>query len=142
MSAENESDAAAAAEPSQPTVLVVDDYADVRHMLASALALHGYRVVEAANGWAAIDVAAREHPQAILMDLQMPMLDGFETTELLRGNDELRDVPIIALTAHTSLDNRAEAAEAGITAFLTKPIDPDDLCRVIGHCLAGQKTVH
>jgi two-component system cell cycle response regulator DivK len=118
------------------TVLVVEDFPDTRMMLRQALEMHGFRAVEAANGWEAVAVAMREHPRLILMDLHLPVLDGFETTCLLREHPETRDVPIIAVSAYDSIDDHADAKDAGITAYVTKPVDVGELLDLISRLLA------
>ncbi|HEX8281819.1 MAG TPA: response regulator [Pyrinomonadaceae bacterium] len=105
----------------QKTVLVVDDYDDMRDMTKRALEAFGYRVVEAANGAEAVRVAQTESPDLILMDLSMPNMDGFATIHRLRRLVGLRDVPIIALSAHTAREVREDALAAGCCEFITKP---------------------
>jgi CheY-like chemotaxis protein len=122
-------------ESASVTIMVVEDFADTRMMLRHALEMSGFRVVEAANGWDAVKVAMREHPRLILMDLHMPVLDGFETTCLLREHPEMCDVPIIAVSAFNSIDDHADAEEVGITAYITKPVDLDNLQNLISRFL-------
>jgi CheY-like chemotaxis protein len=124
-------------ETANVTILVVEDFADTRVMLRQALETYGFRVVEAANGWDAVKVAMSEHPRLILMDLHMPVLDGFETTCLLREHPEMCDVPIIAVSAFDSSDDHADAEDAGITAYLTKPVDLESLQDLICRLLTG-----
>ncbi len=84
---------------------------------------HGFIVLEAAEGRSAVDVALREHPDVILMDLTLPVMDGFEAAKLIRKSQELKDVPIIAVTAHQGTDFRSGAKDSGFDAYVTKPID-------------------
>lgn len=111
----------------RPTVLVVEDYDDTRVLLRHALEMKGCHVVEAVNGWEAVEVAMRERPRLILMDIDLPILDGTTATEILREHEELQDVPIVIMTAYDTADFRADAAEAGCTEYLTKPFDIDQL---------------
>lgn len=120
-----------------PTVMVVEDFEDSRHMLAQWLNTRGFRVVQAADGWEAVAVAVRERPHLILMDLNLPVLDGAEVTCLLREHEELHDVPVVAVTAHDTADARADAADVGCHAFITKPIDFDRLEQLINRLLHG-----
>jgi CheY-like chemotaxis protein len=106
-----------------PAVMVVDDYADTRHVVRWMLEQKGYRVIEAVNGREAIAVAARERPCVILMDLAMPLLDGFEAIRAVRENAELAGVRIIAVTAYDMGEARDKAALAGCDHYLSKPID-------------------
>lgn len=108
-----------------PIVLVVDDNEDTRYVMRLALEDRGYRVCEAENGEQAIDIACREKPNAILMDISMPVLNGLTATARIREHKELRDVPIVALTAHGEEEMRAGAQACGFTAYVTKPVDLD-----------------
>jgi len=115
-----------------PILLVVEDNEDTRYFMRLALEDRGYRVCEAENGEQAIAVAWREQPNAILMDISMPVLNGLTATARIREHYELRKVPIVALTAHQEEDLRASAQACGFTAYVTKPIDfdwLDDLIR-------------
>lgn len=81
------------------TILVVEDYPDTREMVRRFLEIRGYRVLEGTNGEEALAIALRERPDLILMDLKMPVLDGFTATRMLREIEDLGDVPVIAITA-------------------------------------------
>ena len=105
------------------TVLAVEDNEDTRHLMRLELERHGFIVLEAADGRSAIEVALHQHPDVILMDLSMPLMDGFAATKLLRKNGKLKNVPIIAVTAHQETDFRSGARESGFDAYVTKPID-------------------
>jgi CheY-like chemotaxis protein len=106
-----------------PTVLVVEDFDDLRFMMRLRLELSNYRVVEAVDGWEAVEVALRERPQIVLMDMRLPALDGFAATRRMREHPSLHDVPIVAVTAHGTAEYRNKATAAGCNEFLTKPID-------------------
>ena len=106
----------------QKTVLVVDDYDEIRFVTRQALESFGYRVVEASDGVEAVKVAQAESPDLILMDLSMPAMDGFAAIHQLRKLLGLRDVPIIAFSAHTAKEVREDALAAGCRDFITKPI--------------------
>ncbi|HZH89205.1 MAG TPA: response regulator [Pyrinomonadaceae bacterium] len=106
-----------------PAIMVVDDYADTRQVVRWMLEQKGYRVIEAADGREALAVAARERPGVILMDLAMPLLDGFETIRSIRESAELAGVRIIAVTAYDMGTARDKAALAGCDHYLSKPID-------------------
>ncbi len=107
----------------QQTVLVVEDHADVREMMRIALEQMGYRVVEAADGVEAIVVAKSERPGTILMDMSLPLMDGYETTRRLRQLPEFRFTLVIACSALNRWEWRAKAIAAGCNDFLTKPLD-------------------
>jgi len=115
-------------------VLVVEDNDDTRYMMRLALESLSYRVCEAENGERAIAVACRMQPDAILMDISMPVLNGLTATARIREHYELRNVPIVAVTAHNEVDLRSGAQACGFTAYVTKPIDfdcLDDLIKVL-----------
>ena len=104
-------------------LLLVDDFEDTRLFLRLALEEHGFIVFEAENGEKAVQNALREHPDVILMDLTMPLMDGFAATKLIRQNEKFKNVPIIAITAHQETDFRSDAKASGFDAYVTKPID-------------------
>lgn len=108
-----------------PIVLVVEDEEDTRYLMRLALEDLGYRVCEAEDGEQAIVVACREQPDVILMDISMPVLNGLTAAARIRRHDNLRTIPIVAVTAHQEEDLRAGAAASGFTAYVTKPIDFD-----------------
>jgi CheY-like chemotaxis protein len=110
-------------QPADLTILVVEDYEDTSLAMRLALEDRGYRILEAADGAQAVEVAARERPDIILMDLQLPVLDGLAATERIRADPELSGVIIVAVTAHQEADYRARALAAGCNAFVSKPID-------------------
>ena len=116
---------------SQPLVLVVEDFEDNRFMMRRLLEMSGYRVVEAVNGNQAVEAAASERPDIILMDLSLPMLDGLAATRRIRAQGGLRKVPIVAVSAHDSADFHAEALAAGCNEYVTKPIDFDQLVQLL-----------
>lgn len=114
-------------EDAAATVLLVEDTEDNRQMLRRLLEMSGYRVVEAINGKEAVEVASRERPKTILMDLSLPLIDGLAATRRIRSLPELNKVPIIAVSAHDTADFHSEALAAGCDAYITKPIDYPEL---------------
>lgn len=114
-----------------PLVLVVEDFEDNRFMMRRLLEMSGYRVVEAVNGNQAVEAAASERPDIILMDLSLPQLDGLAATRRIREQQGARRVPIVAVSAHDSADFHAEALAAGCNEYVTKPIDFDQLVNLI-----------
>ncbi|MGI8896958.1 MAG: response regulator [Pyrinomonadaceae bacterium] len=105
------------------TVLIVEDVEDARYFMRLELEQLGYLVIEAGDGAKAVEIALREHPDIILMDLTLPVMDGLAATALIRNNEQMSEVPIIAVTAHQQADLRAEAKASGFNAYVTKPID-------------------
>ncbi|HYG09823.1 MAG TPA: response regulator [Pyrinomonadaceae bacterium] len=115
------------------TILVAEDDEDNRFTLKILLEMRGYRVLTAANGHEAMDVAEREHPDLVLMDLRMPVLNGLATTRQLRQHSDvrLRQTPVLALSAYDPAQHRAVAIAAGCNDYVTKPIDYDRLEKLI-----------
>ncbi len=113
--------------PEDLTILVVEDYEDTSLAMRLALEDQGYRILEASDGEQAVEVAARERPDIILMDLQLPVLDGLAATRRIRTFPELKDTVVVAVTAHNEGDYRARALAAGCNAFVSKPLDFDFL---------------
>ena len=105
------------------TVMVVEDYDDTRLLLKRALEKRGYRVLEAINGQEAVNIAERERPDLILMDLDLPILDGIAATQQLRQKPELNRVPIVAVTAYPLSYTRVNAFARGCNEYMGKPID-------------------
>jgi CheY-like chemotaxis protein len=120
----------------RPTVLVVEDFEDNRFMMRRLLEMSGYRVVEAVNGNQAVESAASERPDIILMDLSLPQLDGLAATRRIRAQEGSRKVPIVAVSAHDSADFHAEALAAGCNEYVTKPIDFDQLVALLDRLTA------
>ena len=104
-------------------VLLVEDVEDTRLFMRLALEDEGFIVFEAEDGHAAVASAVRDTPDVILMDLSLPRMDGFAAAKLMRQKRELKDVPIIAVTAHQETGFRTDAKASGFDAYVTKPID-------------------
>jgi two-component system, cell cycle response regulator DivK len=118
-------------------VLVVDDFEDSRFSLSRLLEIEGYEVIEATDGAQAIEMAIKDRPDLILMDLSLPVVDGLSATRQIRQNDAMRRVPIIALTAHDLTDVQKVAEEAGCTDYAPKPIDFTQLISMMEKYLAA-----
>ncbi|HEX3558118.1 MAG TPA: response regulator [Pyrinomonadaceae bacterium] len=116
------------------TILVVEDYDDMSLAMRLALERKGYRILEASDGAQAVEVAARERPDIILMDLSLPVMDGLAATERIRADPNSRDIVIIAVTAHQ--DYRSRALAAGCNAFVSKPVDFEWLNDLISNLLS------
>jgi two-component system cell cycle response regulator DivK len=121
--------------PEDLTILVVEDYEDTSLAMRLALERKGYHILEASDGAQAVKVAERVRPEVILMDLNLPVLDGFGAAERIRANPELKETIIIAVTAHQDPDLRARALASGCNAFVTKPIDFEWLGELISNLL-------
>ncbi len=121
-----------------PTILVVEDFEDNRFMMRRLLEMSGYRVLEAVNGEEAIRLACSELPGLILMDLSLPQLDGLAATRRIRQQPELREVPIVAVSAHDTADFHADALAAGCNDYVTKPIDFEQLEDLLSRLLSKE----
>jgi len=113
----------------KPNVLIVEDHDDTREMLRIMLEMRNCRVIEASNGQEAVQMAGREHPDLILMDVSLPLLDGLEATRRIREDTLLRKMPIIALNGWGTLSYHVAALAAGCDDCIEKPIDFDLLER-------------
>ncbi|HJP90435.1 MAG TPA: response regulator [Pyrinomonadaceae bacterium] len=109
--------------PGKPTILIVEDHDDTRELLRTLYEMWGCRVVEACNGLEAVDAASREHPALILMDGNLPFLDGLGATRRIRENRLLDDVRIVAVTGWGSTSYATAALDAGCNDFLLKPFE-------------------
>jgi 2-phosphoglycolate phosphatase len=118
-----------------PLVLIVDDFQDARDLYCSYLGSHGFRVAEAANGLEAYDRAVELVPDVIIMDLAMPVMDGWEATRRIKGHQSTRDIPVVALTGHASPGVAERAMAAGCERVIIKPFLPHELTRLIGELL-------
>ena len=105
-------------------ILVVEDQEDNRRILHDLLTSVGYEITEAENGEEALATAARERPDLILMDIQLPLLDGYEVTRRIKADQALRAIPIIAITSYALSGDEGKARAAGCDAYVTKPYNP------------------
>lgn len=119
------------------TILVADDNDDIRRVVRWMLEQKGYAVIEAADGQQAVATAVSQRPDLILMDLIMPVVDGFDAVRRLREHEELRGVPVIAMTARDAATSRDRADGLGFNQYLSKPLDFLRLNVVIEKLLGG-----
>jgi CheY-like chemotaxis protein len=117
-------------------VLLVDDYPDAREMYSEYLKFSGFDVVEAANGLEALQRALDHTPDIILMDLSLPVMDGWEATRRLKADPRTASIPVVALTGHALSGTNEGAVKAGCDAFVTKPCLPEDLVQEIRSVLS------
>ena len=115
----------------RPRVLLVDDYPDAREMYSEYLQYSGFDVVEAGNGMEALQRAVESEPDIILMDLSLPVMDGWEATRRLKADPRTAQIPVVALTGHALAGISEGAKKAGCDAFVTKPCLPDELVKEI-----------
>jgi two-component system cell cycle response regulator DivK len=117
--------------PERPCVLLVDDYPDAREMYSEYLQYSGFDVIEAGNGIEALQQAIEREPDIILMDLSLPVMDGWEATRRLKADRRTARIPVVALTGHALAGISEGARRAGCDAFVTKPCLPEDLVKEI-----------
>jgi CheY-like chemotaxis protein len=120
-----------------PLILVVDDIEEARDAMGCWLEHEGYRVAKAENGFDGMRKAASLHPDLILMDLNMPGMDGIETTRFLKRHRSTSDIPIVAVTGQAILGDEHRARRRGFEAVLTKPVDTDALSGQLENILHG-----
>ncbi len=116
-------------------ILVVDDNEDNRELVVKVLKSRGYVMVEAVDGEDALQKAQDERPNLILMDISLPKIDGYEVTRRLKIQEEYRDIPVVALTAHVMKGDKEKAIEAGCVGYIPKPIDVHELPEQVKHYL-------
>jgi len=124
------------------TILIVEDNEDNLMVYRTILEHVGYNVIEARDGEEGIARAREEHPDLILMDISIPRIDGWEATRRLKENEETRDIPIIALTAHALEEDREKALRVGCDGYLAKPVEPrrvvEEVKRYVGPAEEGE----
>jgi CheY-like chemotaxis protein len=123
-------------------ILIVEDNEMNRDMLSRRLERKGYSITMAVDGGAGVEKAIAEVPNLILMDMSLPVLDGWEATRRVKANPQTKHIPVIALTAHAMTGDRDKAMEAGCDDYDTKPIDLPRLLSKITTQLEKAKTLH
>lgn len=121
----------------RPKILICDDEDVLRRLVRASLERGDYELLEAADGEEAIEVAAAQRPQLILLDMMMPGRTGLQVLEHVRADPLLAATPVIMLSARTQEIDRAAADEAGATVFLPKPFSPSDLAELVAKTLAA-----
>lgn len=116
-------------------VFLIDDTEDARRLMRFVIQLADAEVIEAADAMHAVEIAKREKPDLIIMDVHMPGLDGLDATRLLREDPQTRDIPVVIVTASAMTHEREEATAAGCDGFITKPIDVTTFVRDISQFL-------
>lgn len=121
-----------------PRILVVEDNAENSDALSRRLQRRGFEVLIAADGAAGVNMTVAEKPDLVLMDMNMPEMDGWEATRQIRAKDEFKQLPIIALTAHAMSGDRERALEAGCSDYHTKPVEFPKLMQQIESMLQNR----
>jgi len=120
-------------------ILLVEDNPQNRYLVTFLLEKHGYQVLVAEDGEQAVSSIAEDVPDLILMDMQLPKIDGYEATRRIKSDERFRAVPIVALTAHSMKGDRGKALVVGCDEYVTKPVDAEGLITVIQRLL-GEAT--
>ena len=120
-------------------ILLVEDNEINRDMLSRRLARRGFEVLIAENGQSGVDLTVSERPDLVLMDMSLPVMDGWEATRRLKADPNTSAIPIIALTAHAMASDREQALEAGCDDYDSKPVDLSRLVRKIEQLLAASR---
>jgi two-component system, cell cycle response regulator DivK len=111
--------------PMKPKILIVEDDNQSLYMLTFLLESNNYEVLQSNNGLDGIKKAQEFKPKAIILDIQLPQMNGYEVTKVLRENDELKNIPIIVVTSFAMIGDKNKALDAGADGYIEKPIDPD-----------------
>lgn len=124
----------------RPLVLIVEDQGDLRLLYVQHLTTSGFDVIEAGNGAEAIDHTSSRQPDVVVMDLSLPIVDGWEATRRLKADARTAHIPVVALTAHDGAGELERATLAGCDWFVPKPCPPDALITEIRRVLAAPRT--
>jgi len=124
---------------SEARILVVEDNPMNLELVSDVLEAHGYRVLQAETGRKALEIATRELPDLVLMDIQLPEMDGLEVTRRLKHNEITREIKVIALTAHAMRGDEDKAREAGCSGYIAKPINTREFAGMIEEFLADSQ---
>ena len=122
---------------SRPLILIVEDQAELRQLYAQQLSISGFDVIEAQNGAEAISHTTAREPDVVLMDLSLPVVDGWEATRRLKSDERTAHIPVVALTAHDGAGELQRATRAGCDWFVPKPCPPDALIAEVRRVLSG-----
>ena len=118
-------------------ILVVEDQEDLRGILRDLLTSSGYEMLEAADGQAGVDKAKAEKPDLILMDIQMPVMDGYDATRRIKADPDLKPIPIVAVSSFAMKGDEEKARASGCDHYVTKPYSPMQLLRTVCNLLGG-----
>jgi two-component system, cell cycle response regulator DivK len=108
-------------------ILVIEDTEDNRQILRDLLSSAGYEIIEAADGESGVAMAAKHRPDLILMDIQLPIIDGYEATRRIKADAATRHIPIVAVTSYALVGDEAKTREAGCDGYVAKPFSPRHL---------------
>jgi two-component system, cell cycle response regulator DivK len=112
-------------------ILVIEDTEDNRQILRDLLSSAGYEIIEAMDGESGVSMAAKEVPDLILMDIQLPVIDGYEATRRLKADPATRHIPVVAVTSYALVGDEAKARDAGCDGYVAKPFSPRHLLETV-----------
>ena len=115
----------------EKVILIVEDDPKNLKLFRDLIQVSGYTTLEATDGKQGVELAREKKPDLILMDIQMPVMDGFEATKLLKNDDVTKDIPIVALTAYAMQGDEEKMREAGFDGYISKPIDVSDFLKKV-----------
>jgi chemosensory pili system protein ChpA (sensor histidine kinase/response regulator) len=127
------------AEPAQKRIMVVDDSITVRKVTSRFLEKHGLEVVTAKDGVEALELLREQLPDVMLVDIEMPRMDGYELTSAVRADANMRHIPIVMITSRAGGKHRERAFELGVNVYLSKPYQEDELLRNVNAMLRGEQ---
>ena len=116
-------------------ILIVEDDLKSLKLFRDLLQASGYTTLEATNGKKAVELAREKKPELILMDIQMPVMDGFEATKIFKADAETRNIPVVALTSYAMKEDDEKIREAGCDGYITKPIDTKEFLKKVAEYL-------
>ena len=119
-------------------ILIVEDNQDSRELVVKVLKNRGYQTIEAADGEEALEKTATERPDLILLDISIPKIDGYEVAKRLKSQEEFKDIPIVALTAHAMKGDREKVIVSGFEGYISKPINVRELPDQVRSYLRGK----
>lgn len=121
-------------------ILIIEDQEDNRKIMHDLLSRAGFELIEAVNGEEGVKLAQSERPDLILMDIQLPIVDGYEATRRIREIVELKSIPIIAMTSYALSGDEVKTREAGCNGYVAKPFSPRQLLAKVREFLPGEKS--
>ncbi|NOY69778.1 MAG: response regulator [Deltaproteobacteria bacterium] len=121
----------------EKTILIVEDDTQNRKLVKELLATRGYRIIEAENGKQGVVLAAEKKPDLILMDVQMPVMNGLDAMKIIKADDDTKSIPVILLTAFAMKEDKERFCKSGCDGYITKPMDTRKFIKIIGEYLAG-----
>jgi len=125
----------------KPKILIIEDDYQSLYMLTFLLESGGYEVIQSNNGADGIAMAKDHKPVAIILDIQLPGMDGYEIAKVLRKNSELKNIPIVVVTSFAMMGDKTKALKAGASGYIEKPIDPDTFISLLESFISAQNGV-